>query len=388
MRSTFMVRSRYYGPWRGWNENHIPNRYIRVLDHFAVAIPDARSGRLVSAADWHTGAVHIKGGSAALQSSRPERELLGSIDFHVWQVRLFNKNPIFHQSWSNQLKMCSTKLYICRAISTYDFAIPARHGQQKPEIIEERRMPHQYQIDVSVAQVTVFGESVRAARTRARDIRTVHHEEFPVDCCRLVGGRPIRGHCHGRAAVLATVAMFIVIITFNCWFRRWLYHRHWNWIGLIGAFLAVFVTNGPVRWVVRWRCADHRYFAVVAAIEQQLLEAWNETNTRHCPIIEWEKLRKYHKSRQRTWIVISFRSHPSEFLALDGHIAQEAVRHHARIKLDQPILVAHARQIQTVQLPQHDIQNGRPDVARSVQAIGHRVRAARRYYPDRLIDSR
>lgn len=64
---------------------------------------------------------------------------------------------------------------------TYDCAILAGHGHQEFDVVEKGRVSHQYQIDVAIAQMTIFREAIWAATARARYIRTIHHEKFSAD---------------------------------------------------------------------------------------------------------------------------------------------------------------------------------------------------------------
>lgn len=86
-----------------------------------------------------------------------------------------------------------------------------------------------------------------------------------------------------------------------------------------------------------------------------------------------------------TRVIISCGSHPSIFFRFDAHIAQEAIRHDARIEFDQTILIADAGQIHAIHLTEYNIQNDGANIACAIQAIRHRVCTAGRYNSKRFL---
>lgn len=213
--------------------------------------------------------------------------------------------------------------------------------------------------------MAIFGEAVRTAGTRARYVRSVHHEKLSIDDFRgmrfrvavvvagvLLPERPDRllpEQALRMVGVILAAATITIAFYHSCAVCR-------ARLPPAGAHRAVRQALGPADRRVVVRGDEHRDLALVAAVREQLLEAR---------------------------VVVALRAHPPALLALDGDVAQEAVRHHARVELEQPVLAAHARQVEAVDLAQHDVQHVRADVRGAVQAEGHRVGAAGRNDADR-----
>lgn len=71
-----------------------PNRYVRIVDHFAVTIPCANMIRFADNTDWNTWTMQIKRWRAGLHAIRFEGKSFCPIDFDVIQVRLKMSNKI------------------------------------------------------------------------------------------------------------------------------------------------------------------------------------------------------------------------------------------------------------------------------------------------------